>query len=263
MQRLSYNAVCGTVVSLLVLGYIASFFFIRRLRPREFKREFATINSLYERGDYWGAVAAYESLAGRSNIQCMSLYYNLATAYYKTGNLGKAILFYRNAQKLAPRDRDVAANLRIAQEKAGLTKRSDQSIPGRSAGRKLVRLFSLFEGVAASLTFRWSLIISVVLTIFFGRKRRWLFRVCIVLAILLYISLGATIYKAHVQKSVKHGVVLVRQPLRTIPVDDCPTARELKEGTTVRVESNQNGWCEIVVGDGKAGWMRASYIGEI
>ena len=262
MRKLSYNAVCGIAVSCLLAGYGASFFFVRRLRPREFKKEFSAINSLYEKGDYGGAIAAYDSLASRYNIRCMSLYYNLANAYYKTNNLGKAILSYRKAQKLAPRDKDVLANLRIAQARAGIVIRARAS-PSPSVGRRLVKLFSLFEGVAASLTFRWLLIIFVILTIFFGRERRCFLRISIVLAILFYLSLGATVYKAYAQKSFKEAVVLHEHvPVRTVPVRDGPTTRILKEGATVQLKSNENGWCKIVMDDGKIGWIRQSDIGE-
>jgi len=263
MRRLPYNAVCGIVASCLVAGYIASFFFVRRLRPREFKEEFSVINSLYEKGDYPGAISAYESLAGRYSIQCMSLYYNLANAYYRTNDLGRAILFYRKAQKLAPRDKDVAANLRIAQAKAGVLNRRRQASPARRAGRRLLKLFSLFEGVAASLTFRWLLIIFVVLTVFFGRERRPLIRITIVLAVLFYLSLGATLCKAYVQKSFRQAVVLDEQPLRTRPVRDAPTAGVLKEGTLVGLERSENGWSKIAMDDGTIGWVRERHIGEI
>jgi len=264
MRKLSYNSVCGIVVSCLVAGYIASFFFVRRLRPREFKEEFSAINSLYEKGDYRGAIAAYDSLACRYNIRCMSLYYNLANAYYRTDKLGEAILYYRKAQRFAPRDRDVAANLRIALAKAGLPSGSRGALPPPSVGRRLVKLFSLFEGVAASLTFRWLLIIVVILAVFFSRKRRYLIRITVVLAILFYLSLGATIYKAYVQKSFRLAVVLDEQsPVKASPVENSPTTRILKEGTTVRLERDRNGWCKIVMDDGKVGWVRASDIGEI
>jgi len=264
MRKLSYNAVCGIAVSCLLAGYGASFFFVRRLRPKEFKKEFSAINSLHEKGDYGGAIAAYDSLASRYNIQCMSLYYNLANAYYRTNNLGKAILYYRKAQKLAPRDKDVLANLRIAQARAGITIRPRRASPPPSVGRRLVKLFSLFEGVAASLTFRWFLIIFVILTIFFGRERRCFVRISLVLAILFYLSLGATVYKAYAQKSFREAVVLhERASVRTVPVRDGPTTRILKEGTTVQLKRNQNGWCKIVMDDGKIGWIRENDIGEI
>jgi tetratricopeptide (TPR) repeat protein len=264
MRKLSYNAVCGIVVSCLAAGYILSFFFVRRFRPKEFVKEFSAINSLYEKGDYRRAIDAYYGLAARYRIQCMSLCYNLANAYYKTGDLGRAILFYRKAQKLAPRDKEVADNLRSAQAKAGVLIAAPRSSPTRGVGRRIVKLFSLFEGVAASLTFRWLLIISVIVTLFFGRKRRGFVRLCVALAILFYLSLGATLYKAYVQRSYRQAVVLrTSSPVKVRPGDNQPTLRELKEGTTVRLQSNRNGWCKIGMDSGKTGWIRERDIGEI
>jgi len=264
MQKPSYNAVCGTVLFFLVLGYVGSFFFVRRLRPREFKSEFAAINSLYEKGDYRRAIAAYESLASRYNIQCMSLYYNLANAYYNTDQLGKAILYYRKAERLAPRDKDVVANLRIAQEKAGVAARPRRKSPVRSIGRNLVRLFSLFEGVAASLTFRWLLIVCVVVTIFSGHECRLFLRLSIALAVIFYLFLGATLYKAYVQESSREAVIVYGQsPVRAVPDSEASATRILAEGTTVRIESSRNGWSKIVVDGGKTGWIRERHLAEI
>jgi len=264
MRRLSYNAVCGIVLSCLLGGYLASFFFVRRLRPGEFKKELSAINSLYEKGDYKRCIIAYHNLASRYNIQCMTLFYNLANAYYQTGDLGRAILYYKKAQKLAPRDKEVAANLRIAQAKAKVTIRPEPSPAPQSLGRRLVKLFSLFEGVAASLTFRWSLVISVVLAIFLGRKRRWLIRLSIVLAALFYLSVGATVYKAYTQKSFKQAVVLRKDsPVRKKPDKSGITAAVLREGTTVEIRRQRDGWCQIPLGDGKLGWIREDYVEEI
>ncbi len=243
---------------------MASFFFVRRLRPREFKKEFHAINTLQERGDYKRAIIAYENLAARYHIQCMSLYYNLANAYYHTNDLGRAILYYTRAQKLAPRDTDVAANLRIAQLKARVTIRPERSAPPTSLGRKLLGLFSFFEGVAASLTFRWLLVVSVVLTVFCGQKHRYLVRFSIVLAVLFYLSFGATVYKGYVQQSFKEAVVLGGDsPVREKPGARAPTLKVLREGTTVHVQSRRNGWCRIVLEQGKVGWIREDHLGEV
>jgi tetratricopeptide (TPR) repeat protein len=265
MRRLSYNAVCGIVLTCLFGGYLASFFFVRRLRPREFKKELSAINSLYEKGDYKRCVIAYENLASRYNIQCMTLFYNLANAYCQRGDLGHAILYYKKAQKLAPRDREVGANLRIAQARARVTIRPDESRNNtESLGRKVVRLFSFFEGVAASLTFRWLLVGCVVLAVFFGHQRRWLIRLSIVLAVLFYLSVGATVYKAYVQKSYRQAVVVVQDcPVRKKPNRSEVTAAVLREGTTVEIKNRRNGWYRIALGDGKLGWIREDYLEEI
>jgi tetratricopeptide (TPR) repeat protein len=264
MRRLSYNAVCGIVLACLMGGLIASFFFVRRLRPREFKRELSAVNALYEKGDYKRCIIAYENLASRYNIRCMTLYYNLGNAYYLTGDLGRAILYYRKAQVLAPRDRQVADNLRIAQAEAKVTIRPEQSEASHSFGRRLTQLFSLFEGVAASLTFRWLLVISVVLAVFFARKRRWLVRVSIVLAVLFYLSVGVTVYKAYVQESSREAVVLAQfAPVRSKPDRSGATTEVLPQGTTIEVKSRRDGWCQVALGNGKLGWIEESVLGEI
>jgi tetratricopeptide (TPR) repeat protein len=69
-------------------------------------------NALYAKKDYAGAAAAYaEALkAGPS----AAAYFNLGNALFKSGQTGRAILNYRRARYLAPRDRDIADNLAFA-----------------------------------------------------------------------------------------------------------------------------------------------------
>lgn len=69
-------------------------------------------NRLYAAKDYAGAAAAYrEALTGGHDAR---VHYNLGNALFKSGKIGEAILNYRRATALAPRDRDVADNLAFA-----------------------------------------------------------------------------------------------------------------------------------------------------
>ncbi|NJN94350.1 MAG: tetratricopeptide repeat protein [Anaerolineales bacterium] len=70
-------------------------------------------NEKYEAGDYAEASAIYEAILD-SGLSHSSVYYNLGNAYFKQGDLGRAILNYRRAQSLDPRDGDIAVNLSIA-----------------------------------------------------------------------------------------------------------------------------------------------------
>lgn len=69
-------------------------------------------NKLYAQKDYIGAAQAYEQalVAGPSAVA----HYNLGNALFKSGSIGRAILSYRRARYLDPRDRDIAANLNFA-----------------------------------------------------------------------------------------------------------------------------------------------------
>lgn len=69
-------------------------------------------NRLYAQRNYAQAALAYEQAlaAGPSAV----VHYNLANACFKSGRIGRAILHYRRARYLAPRDPDIRANLDFA-----------------------------------------------------------------------------------------------------------------------------------------------------
>ncbi len=69
-------------------------------------------NRLYARKEFAGAAQAYEdALRGGHDARAD---YNLGNALFKAGRIGEAIVAYRRAHALAPRDPDVAANLAFA-----------------------------------------------------------------------------------------------------------------------------------------------------
>jgi tetratricopeptide (TPR) repeat protein len=73
-------------------------------------------NALYAQGNFEAAIQQYEMI---TQIQGISpeLYYNLGNAYYRNGQLGKAILNYNRALLIAPHYNDARFNLSIAQQK--------------------------------------------------------------------------------------------------------------------------------------------------
>lgn len=75
------------------------------------------------RGDRAAAMRGFEEAAGgfqsllEQGYRNASLEYNLGNAYLRLGRLGYAILHYRRALELAPRDPDVRANLELARQR--------------------------------------------------------------------------------------------------------------------------------------------------
>ena len=89
---------------------------------------FGAANLLYESGDFEEAARAYERLAGLG-YEDATLYYNLANAYYRSGDDGRAMLNYLRARRIAPFDEDIAANLALAREKVGTADYGRQPTP--------------------------------------------------------------------------------------------------------------------------------------
>lgn len=73
----------------------------------------AEANDQYERGEYADAAQQYEALID-SGYEDAVLYYNLGNAYFKMGELGRAVLNYLRAEELSPRDADIRTNLEFA-----------------------------------------------------------------------------------------------------------------------------------------------------
>ena len=95
------------------------------------QEQWSRANTLYTAGDYNGAVATYDSIVNEGLVSTR-LYYNLANAYFKSGKLGEAILYYNKAAKLSPNDDDVAYNLAYAQS---FIKDKIESVPTSGVAR--------------------------------------------------------------------------------------------------------------------------------
>lgn len=75
--------------------------------------EFLMGNKFYEQKDYTSAIRMYESVLDQG-IESAPLYFNLGNAYFKSGDLGHAVVNYLRAQRMAPADEDILANLEFA-----------------------------------------------------------------------------------------------------------------------------------------------------
>ena len=74
---------------------------------------FEAANKLYEEGKFSDAATAYAKLLQGGQTSA-ALYFNLGNAFFKSGQIGRAIAAYRLAGQLTPRDPDVRANLQFA-----------------------------------------------------------------------------------------------------------------------------------------------------
>src|ERR1041384_66422 len=78
--------------------------------------DFKAANQLYNDGKFAESIGIYEKIEPKT----AHVYYNLGNAYFRNNQLGNAILNYERARALSPRDPDVLANLKFAQERLGV-----------------------------------------------------------------------------------------------------------------------------------------------
>src|SRR5438552_9134717 len=105
-SRLTHYASClWLMLVLLCAGSVA--------RAEDVSTAFDQANRLYEEGKFTEAAAAYEKMLQQGQAS-PALYFNLGNALFKAGQVGRAVLNYRLAERLAPRDTDIRANLKFA-----------------------------------------------------------------------------------------------------------------------------------------------------
>jgi len=78
--------------------------------------DFRAANQLYNAEKFTEAASSYEKIEPKT----AHVYYNLGNAWFRLNRLGPAVLNYERARKLAPRDPDILANLKFAQQRLGV-----------------------------------------------------------------------------------------------------------------------------------------------
>jgi tetratricopeptide (TPR) repeat protein len=96
--------------AILLLGVVSIAAAQNEVTPTEAMEEG---NARYEAKKFAEAAEIYQTIAD-AGVYNSSLYFNLGNAYMKSGDLGRAILNYRRAAYLNPRDQDIFTNLTIA-----------------------------------------------------------------------------------------------------------------------------------------------------
>ena len=224
-------------------------------------------NEAYEAGDFASASQAYQQLVDQG-IEHSDLFYNLGNAYFKQGDIGRAILNYRRALRLTPREADIQANLALAQQQT-----TDQlDVSGESI---MNRVASLSQGwvtlnelalVALGL---WFLLTILVLAYSQSRTERiqeliqyGAFLVTFLFAINLF-ALGSRLYIAQNQPA---GVIVADK----VDVSSGPgqaqyiTEFTLHSGTEIRMLEERDEWIRIALpGDQLQGWVPVTVVGRV
>jgi tetratricopeptide (TPR) repeat protein len=217
---------------------------------------FEQANRLYEQERYSEAAAAYERiLDGRSASP--ALWFNLGNAWFKAGRPGLAIVNYRRAERLAPRDPDVQANLRFARESV----QSSRPAGGRFAAALGRLTFDEWAGMFA-------LALWLACVIFAARqlKPRWRPRLQRVWhgAAAAVLLLGAALAAAcYARFGLRQAVVIVPEAIaRYGPMDESPSHFALRDGSEVRILALKGDWAEIQDGATRTGWVGVRSLAE-
>jgi tetratricopeptide (TPR) repeat protein len=222
--------------------------------------EFKAANQLYDQGRFTEAVAAYEKIEPKT----AHVYYNLGNAWFREGKLGLAILNYERARRLAPRDPDILANLKFAEQKLGV---DDVNTPPRAIQRLLRSVivsrtpteWSIYELVAL-----WLTVLAVAAWIFLPKARTGCLIVSLVGFVALAVSAGALGYQMIEERTAPEAIVVATESTaRFAPLPDSTVHFRLAEGTKVVILEDRGPWLCVGRADGQQGWVNAQTITRV
>ena len=219
----------------------------------------------YSKEQYQQAISDYESLLNQG--ASADIYYNLGNAYYRTGNITKAIINYERALLLSPGDSDIRFNLQLARSKT-----IDKIIPESEMFffnwyRQFVNLTSV-DGWATNSLIALAFAIICALSYLFAEKlifRKIGFFGAIALIIVFVVSIVAA-YQQKDKLVNRTGAVVIAPAVqvKSAPSQNGTVLFNLHEGTKVEItDGTMKGWKEVKIADGKSGWIENSKIEKI
>ncbi len=248
----------------LILGLVVVSSLAVGRNARDVDSLFIAANQYMNREKYEDAVRLYEKILSQG-YEHPDLYYNLGNGYYRLGFLGQAVWAYEKGLRFRPRDPDLRFNLDLV----------NAHIRDRIEIPETFFLLELYRALKSQFTLSDLLLVGSGLLLLasflfavnrisgnrFNRMSKFI-GVIFVLAILVH---GVALDKYWELSDKREGVVVERE----VEAFSAPFERrdavlfKVHEGIKVEITQRRPDWIEIVLLDGKKGWVRANSVREL
>lgn len=187
------------------------------------------------------AAALYTQLIDQGYTS-KELYFNLGNSYFKMGKIGLAVLNYRRAWQMAPRDPDIQANLRFALQS------TSASTPSYKAATRFLFKCSLSEWIILAVSAYWTAAIVLGVLLIWRQHRVVLGRALAALLLLLALGLAGILNVWIVRQAPEMVIVEPRQQALYAPMEGSKAHVALPEGSIVRREEDAGAWLKVAMG---------------
>ena len=221
---------------------------------------FSDANAAFLNGDVTRAVASYEALVAQGVLSA-ELETNFGAACLRQGKRGQAALHFERALFLNPGDEDARADL-LEVRRGNVDKLEGEAED--ASGEALWRVLAPLPGAVTSILLLafWCAAWVLLAMRIFGARLRYAglaAGICFGLAAIaaLFTWGAAEAQRVALQRAV---VVAPSTPAREGPAEKTVSHFEVHEGTTVRVEDEDQGYLRVKLANGLTGWVPASAV---
>jgi tetratricopeptide (TPR) repeat protein len=224
-----------------------------RAQAKEVFAEFDQANKLYEEGKYSEAAAVYEKAVKAGQVSA-ALCFNLGNALFKAGQPGRALVWYRRAEALSPRDPDIQANLQFVRKNVA------GGVNSRNWRARLQKL-NLNEWTLLAVAALWLWFVLLALREWRPKLRPALRGYTSTVGLggaLLGICLAIVWYDyTHTTPAV---VVVAEAVVRRGPLDESQSFYTLRDGSEITVLDQKNDWLQVIDQSKRIGWLRRDQV---
>ena len=218
-------------------------------------------NGAYVEGRWEEAVSGYDMIS-QMGLESAALYCNTGDAYFKAGNISKAILYYERALKLDPSYDDARYNLELLN--AMIQDRIDP-VPEFILKAWAKDVCWIMDSDAWAVVFLVLLALTAAMVLLFVLSpsvagRRAGFFTGIVTLLFAVAALSFSLWQKNDYEKADKAIVM--RPVSS--VKSSPSAESsqdlfvLHEGTKVNILDHVGSWSNIELADGRQGWIKAS-----
>jgi tetratricopeptide (TPR) repeat protein len=215
---------------------------------------FDSANKLYEQGKFAEAASAYEKMA-QTRQASAAVYYNLGNAFFKAGQIGRAIAAYNAAEKITPRDPDLRANLQFARNQV------QGPTHTQPAWQRWLTKISLNEWavLAAALLWIWFLLLILLQWRPSLKPSLRLYVAVLGIAVLVVCACVVIVWRGN--QPGEAGVVVTREAVvRQGPLDESQTAFTLHDGAEIQVLDRKDDWLQVTTDPRRIGWVHRDQV---
>ena len=239
----------------VLLIIAAGMWLMNAARADDFLNAFDAANRLYVDGRFAEAADGYRAILQTGNFS-EAIYFNEGNALFRQGKIGLAIAAYRQAELLAPRDRDLRANLQFARTRA----RGGTAYHAPRLQSWLGRL-SLNEWTALVAAGLWVFFVLLALSQWRRELGARLRIYWIVAGIFVVLAASGLAVELNAQYFSKSAIVVVGETdVRNGPFDEAPSVYKVRDGAELSVADRKDNWFQVVDSAMRTGWIKGSDV---
>jgi tetratricopeptide (TPR) repeat protein len=231
---------------------------VNRLAAQE--AAFEQANKLYEQGKYVEAAAAYNQII-TNHAGAPNLYFNLGNAWFKAGEVGRAIAAWREAEELAPRDPDLRFNLEFARKQV-----TGSDSPALRSWKRWISSPTLNAWIFGASVGFWVFFLLLAVRELRPSLWRTLRLPAVLAAALCIVCTGASVLAYNQSRIVAAVVIAPQAVVRYGPLEESQVHYQLRDGSEVTVldqkaaAPGRPAWIRVQDASRRLGWVKQDQL---